>query len=95
MIEFDLESETTDILSWGKETTPETAFMLVSGLETKTRAENVAPTLYEPEAGERKMEAASAAWMRSTKADKNKNSPALNFKYEYSVVLSFSIAKNR
>jgi len=94
-MEFVFDTEITEILSDGKETTPETAFIDTPGLETRTRTEKVEPTSNEPELGEKDMEAPFAAWTWKAKARRNNSKPVPNFTDEITFVLAFSIVKNR
>src|SRR3990167_7012090 len=55
-----LEIETTSSLSHGNDTTPETAFIAWPALSTVTFTENVLPTPYEPDGGEKLSVAACA-----------------------------------
>ena len=65
------EIETTSSLSHGNETTPEAAFIAWSLLSTVTFTENVLPTLYEPDGGEKLSVAANAL------VGNRKNSPRM------------------
>ena len=94
-MEFVLDTETTESLSPGKETTPEMAFIDASGLDTSILTENVEPMSKDPELGEKEMEALLAARVLKAKARTKSDRPITHFIGELIFFLVFSITKNR